>query len=427
MPRAGNRSQRTSRPRPRPSAVAHPIGPRPADDPRYRILITSNAPWTATGYGVQTAQFAVRARSDGHQIAIAANYGLEGCNSEWAGFPVFPRGFDQYSNDVIPAQMHEWWTTCSDETLKPLLMTLYDCWVYKGPQWSDWPIASWVPIDHAPCPPDVLNWCKRPNVAPIAMSQFGKQMLENVGVEAVYVPHALDGQVFKPTPSLTTDTGEVVTGRQLMGVPEDAHVTMIAGANKGIYPSRKNFAGMILAWRIMAANNPDAWLYLHTERHGAMGGINMDHLLAACDVPMDRVRFVDQYAYRKPLSSEFLAACYSGADVFMHCSKGEGFGVQAIEAQACGTPIVTSDFTAMPELVGDGWVVDGQPDWDPMQQSWWIDPAIPSMVEALKQSAARGVNEVSDKAAEFGARFDADRVFVDYWRPALAQIDRMLP
>lgn len=427
MPRAGKPSQRAQRPRPGVSAAAHPLGPRPTDDPRYRILITSNAPWTATGYGIQTAQFVVRASSDGHQIAIAANYGLEGTNSEWAGFPVFPRGFDQYSNDVIPAQMHEWWTGSTDPDLKPLLMTLYDCWVYKGPQWSDWPIASWVPIDHAPAPPAVVEWCKRPNVAPIAMSRFGQAMLQNLDIESVYVPHALNGHVFKPTATLTTDEGQEVTGRQLMGVPEDAHVTMIAGANKGIYPSRKNFAGMILAWRIFAANNPDAWLYLHTERHGAMGGINMDHLLQACDVPMDRVRIVDQYAYRKPLSSEFLAACFTGTDVFMHCSKGEGFGVQAIEAQACGTPIITSDFTAMPELVGDGWVVDGQPDWDPMQQSWWIEPAIPSMVEALKQSAARSVGEVSAKAVEFGAQFDADRVFVDYWRPALAQIDRMLP
>jgi len=427
MPRAGNPSQRTERPRPGDSGPVSPLGPRPSDDPRYRLLITSNAPWASTGYGVQTAQFAVRARSDGHEIAIAANYGLEGCNSEWAGFPVFPRGFDQYSNDVIPAQMHEWWTGSTDPDLKPLLMTLYDCWVYKGPQWSDWPIASWVPIDHAPAPPEVVNWCKRPNVLPIAMSRFGQAMLTNVGIESVYVPHALDADTFKPTPTLATADGELVTGRALMGVPEDAHVTMIAGANKGIYPSRKNFPGMLLAWRIFASQNPDAWLYLHTERHGGMGGINFDHLLAACDIPLDRVRFVDQYAYRKPLSSEFLAACYTGADVFFHASKGEGFGVQAIEAQACGTPIITSDFTAMPELVGDGWVVDGQPDWDPMQQSWWIDPSVPSMVEALKQSASRTYGETSDRAVEFGRQFDADRVFVDYWRPALAAIDRMLP
>jgi hypothetical protein len=48
-----------------------------------RILWTSNAPWAATGYGQQTAQVTTRLKKEKYEIAIAANYGLEGASTSW--------------------------------------------------------------------------------------------------------------------------------------------------------------------------------------------------------------------------------------------------------------------------------------------------------------------------------------------------------
>ena len=39
------------------------------------------------------------------------------------------------------------------------------------------------------------------------------------------------------------------------------------------------------------------------------------------------------------------------------CSMGEGFGLTPLEAQACGTPVVMSDWAAQPGTCGDGWLV----------------------------------------------------------------------
>lgn len=47
-----------------------------------------------------------------------------------------------------------------------------------------------------------------------------------------------------------------------------------------------------------------------------------------------------------------LAAYYSLADVFVNVSRQESFGLVAAEALACGTPVVTFDETANPEIVG---------------------------------------------------------------------------
>lgn len=50
-------------------------------------------------------------------------------------------------------------------------------------------------------------------------------------------------------------------------------------------------------------------------------------------------------------------ALYRGAVTFLFPSRYEGFGLPSLEALACGTPVVGSDASAIPEIVGDGGVL----------------------------------------------------------------------
>jgi glycosyltransferase involved in cell wall biosynthesis len=63
------------------------------------------------------------------------------------------------------------------------------------------------------------------------------------------------------------------------------------------------------------------------------------------------------------LSDDDLVGLYRGAAVFVFPSLHEGFGFPPLEAMACGTPVVCSDRTSLPEVVGDaGLLVDPDDD-----------------------------------------------------------------
>jgi glycosyltransferase involved in cell wall biosynthesis len=61
----------------------------------------------------------------------------------------------------------------------------------------------------------------------------------------------------------------------------------------------------------------------------------------------DRVLFVER------VPEEDLPAIYQGALAFLFPSRPEGFGLTPLEAMACGTPVLCSDATSLPEAVGD--------------------------------------------------------------------------
>lgn len=63
-----------------------------------------------------------------------------------------------------------------------------------------------------------------------------------------------------------------------------------------------------------------------------------------------------------------LPAVYSGAEVLAYPSLYEGVGLPALEAMACGTPVVASNASALPEVVGDAGLLVS-----PMDIEAWVE------------------------------------------------------
>jgi len=64
------------------------------------------------------------------------------------------------------------------------------------------------------------------------------------------------------------------------------------------------------------------------------------------------------------IPDEKLAAIYSGATAFLFPSLAEGFGLPPLEAMQCGVPVISSNTTAMPEVIGDAGILLAPTDVD---------------------------------------------------------------
>jgi len=371
---------------------------KPARSPR--IFWFSNSPDAPTGYGTQSAQVVRRLKKRGHDVAVAANFGQQLTMGKWNGIPVYPQGYDGYSQDIVGSHWQHFAAQSDDPAV---MVTLFDVWTLKAPVFANIPrIVSWVPVDHMNVPPAVLSWVQCENVTPVAMSEHGQQAMERAGVESVFIPHALEKH-WKPS-----EADDPWPGRFVVTIPN---------ANKGVLPSRKAWGENLLAFAMFAQNHPEALLYLHTEAR-PQHGIDLVALVKACGIPPEQVVFADQYDHRMGVPDDVMAQIYTRSDVLLSASAGEGFGLPVLEAQACGTRVVVSDFSAQPELVGDGFKVEVQPQWNPTQGAWFCTPIVASIVEGLEWAHAQGGGH-SDQAVEFAQQFAADRVFADRWVPLL--------
>lgn len=385
------------------------------------VSVWSNSYDAPTGYGQQVKYLVDRLKRSGLDTAVLSNFGQEGIKSNiktpYGKVPHYPRGFDPYSNDVAPGD-HMGWSALHPNQ-KSLFLTLYDVWVLNNPDYDKLEnIASWTPLDHETMPPQVEKWLRKPNVTPIAMAPFGSRQMESRGIEHEYIPHGIETKVYKP--SFDLPNGQHI--HDFMHARDKFVVGMVAANKASGLVHRKAFSENILAFSIFHAKHPDSVLYIHTDPISPRLGWNLPELIKATGMDVNAVMFPNPLEYRWGMPKEHLAVFYSGMDVMLAPSYGEGFGVPTVEAQACGTPVIASSWAASQDLVSeDGWLVDGQPQWDSSQLAWWRVPNVPSIVKALEMAYERGRGR-SEKSVEFAKQFDVDTVWENHWQPYLDKV-----
>ena len=126
--------------------------------------------------------------------------------------------------------------------------------------------------------------------------------------------------------------------REQLGLPGRSHLLSL-----GTLEPRKNLLRLLAAWAAACGQLPeDLWLVLAGEPGSRRIFKNVDF----GSIP-PRVHWTGR------VPDELLPALYSGATAFLYVSLYEGFGLPPLEAMACGAPVVASDTTSLPEVVGD--------------------------------------------------------------------------
>jgi len=163
----------------------------------------------------------------------------------------------------------------------------------------------------------------------------------------------------------------------------------------GSIEPRKNLRRLLEAWRKVQNIIPnDIWLLVA----GGKGRKAIFRNVALNDIP-PRTFFTGY------VSDQDLPALYGGAIAFIYPSLYEGFGLPPLEAMACGTPVVTSNVTALPEVVGDAAVLV-----DPYD----VDSIAEGIRRVVEDSALR--ETLRRKGIERARQFSWDRTAELTWK-----------
>lgn len=378
-------------------------------------MYSSNAFWASSGYGVQGRSLLPRMANletvNGREnVAQFAWYGLQGGMHNVEGFTIFPAGVDPYGNDIIQSHTRAFKAS--------VVITLIDAWVLQdiGKKVSPALWLPWLPIDHSPVPERVLAGISDAYL-PLTYSKDGHNKLNNAGVKNQYIPHGIEPGVFKILPL------EDVERFKQQYLKHTGHLTIMVAANKG-YPDRKAFQQQLRAWAAFAKDKPDARLYLHTEPTPLYQGLDLQKLCDSLGI-LHKVMFPDRYEYFTGFSPEYLAFIYNSANIMMHASMAEGFGIPSIEAQACGCPVVTTNFSSMPELIRYGTITEPRDMiWTPMDawQAWPDHVAIRDSLDDnyatwLSLGKARDFDEGIAASNQIHSEFNWDTLVEEYWKP----------
>lgn len=95
------------------------------------------------------------------------------------------------------------------------------------------------------------------------------------------------------------------------------------------------------------------------------------------------------------VADEDLAALYSGALTFVYPSFYEGFGLPPLEAMQCGVPVITSNTSSLPEVVGDAGIMVSPTDADALCHSMLEIYNRPSLREAMSLKSIEQAKQFS--------------------------------
>ncbi len=192
----------------------------------------------------------------------------------------------------------------------------------------------------------------------IAISDFTQQeLISRTGRRMSKISYGVDAR-FHPLPE-----DERVRWRERWGLMNRKLILHV-----GHCQPRKNLEGLLSALALLADQKLD-FLFIQV---GGVFSTSQRRLIKRLDLERQILQI------NRASSEEELVGLYNAADVLVMPSFYEGFGFPALEAMACGTPVVVSRVASLPEVVGDAGVL--------------VDPHNP---QAIAEAIARVLSDPS--------------------------------
>ncbi len=219
---------------------------------------------------------------------------------------------------------HSWdWLVPPDRQL-PLVSTIHDLAILKYPETAHPKILkmhrqSWQRL-------------KQTEAEIIAVSQATKQDI----VQLLKIPASKVHVIYEALPVEVIQTAEALTETRAEDIKRRLRLDKPYLLFVGTREPRKNLARLIQAWQPLA-----------TEVELLIAGDTGWDEVEKQTVPQAGLRFLGR------VSDPELAVLYGEAEALVYPSLYEGFGLPILEAFYHGTPVVTSNVSALPEVAGN--------------------------------------------------------------------------
>ncbi|MBK8030520.1 MAG: glycosyltransferase family 4 protein [Chloroflexi bacterium] len=231
--------------------------------------------------------------------------------------------------------------------------------------------------------------CRRARRVQVISQSTGRDVERSLGIPASKIDLAQPG--YDPARFYPLPADEIAAFKRAKNLPERFWLFI------GTLEPRKNLTVLLDAY---------AALPVHQRLPLILGGgkgWDYDPIFAA----VERHHLGSWVQFPGFIPADELRFWYNSAEAFIYPSVFEGFGLPVLEAQACGTPVIMSDASSLPEVAGDAGLTLA-----PQAVSAWTEALRRAVDDTQWRNAARERGLV--QAARFQWQATADKTIESY-------------
>ena len=221
------------------------------------------------------------------------------------------------------------------------------------------PVVNYVPIEGEPLPSAYRRFWDR--VIPVAQSDYGRLQLERLLGREVAVAYHGVSPAFRPLSPADPCMGAVSKDGAKVALGMEGR-TVILRVDRHIL--RKNYGALFRLMAPVLARHPEALLVVHCSIIDEYGDLreNISTMDGAVDLGMGQwvhpqVKLTMGHDTFRGVPDDELRLLYAAADIYVSPTMAEGFGLCLAESLAVGTPVVSTNYSAITEVVGPGGVL----------------------------------------------------------------------
>ena len=314
---------------------------------KKKIFVLADHPFTPSGVGSQTKYFCEALLKTGRYSFICFGGAIkhqsynpmrtEEYGDDWIIFPVDGYGSQDQVRSIL-------------RNHKPDLL-----WFMTDPRFWTWlwamdnEIRTHIPMvyhhvwDNFPAPMFNKGYYQS-NDKIVCISKVTHEIVKTVApdVNSIYLPHAVDGELFKPLQRSVRKRIRVDS----MGIDENKFIFFWNNRN-----ARRKQSGTLIFWFkefLDRVGHDKATLLMHTDPHDVHGQ-NLTHIMEHLGLNEGQL-----YFSTAKMPPEKLGEVYNSVDCTINISDAEGFGLATLESLSCGVPIIVNMTGGLQEQVTDG-------------------------------------------------------------------------